>query len=389
MTCVVMLVTTNFTYDSRVQKEAKSLTQDGGYDVTVFALRKGDSPLIERRDDYRVERIRLISKSWGKHLVIRLLKYLEFCIRAIRLVVNLDPAIVHAHDVDTLIPGYITARLCGARLVYDSHELWAVRTHNVIRYPWLRNLVTAVEGYLARQADLVITVSHTIADYLAQAYHIPKPLVLMNTHAYQPPQPSDLLHQELDIPSNQRIVIYAGLMKLGRGLEVLVEAAAYLDNAVVVLMGENRIEKKLNQLIATHEVKRCVILHEPVPPDEVHRYISAADIGVVPTQNIDLSYYYAAENKLFHYLMAGIPAAVSDHPEKRSIVETHDVGIVFDETDPRAVAQTINALLNDESTYEATCERAREISRTTLNWDIEAKALLSAYDDLSSTSTST
>jgi glycosyltransferase involved in cell wall biosynthesis len=335
-----------------------------------------------------VERIRLTSKTWGTHLAIRLFKYLEFCLRVMRRVVTLDPAIVHAHDVDTLIPAYIAATLCRARLVYDSHELWAVRTHNVICSPWLRNLVTTVEGHLARRADLVITVSQTIADYLAQAYDIPKPLVLMNTHAYQPPQPSDLLHQELDIPSNQRIVIYAGLMKLGRGLEVLVESAAYFDNAVVVLMGENRIKDKLELLIAAHGVEHRVILREPVPPRDVHRYVSAADIGVMPTQNIDLSYYYAAGNKLFHYLMAGIPAAVSDHPEKRSIVETHDVGIVFDETDPRAVAQTINALLNDESAYEATCERAREISRTTLNWDIEAKALLSAYDDLSSMSTS-
>ena len=190
MTRVCMLVTTNFTYDSRVQKEAKSLTQDGGYEVTVFALRKGNAPLTERRDGYRVERIQLASKTWGKHLAIRLFKYMEFCLRIIRRVVNLKPAIVHAHDVDTLIPGYIAAQLSRARLVYDSHELWAVRTHNVIRYPWLRNLVTTVEGYLARRADLVITVSQTIADYLAEAYDMPKPLVLMNTHAYQTHSPA-------------------------------------------------------------------------------------------------------------------------------------------------------------------------------------------------------
>jgi glycosyltransferase involved in cell wall biosynthesis len=385
MTRVCMLVTTNFTYDSRVQKEAKSLTQDGGYDVTVFALRKGDSPLTERRDGYRVERIRLTSKTWGTHLAIRLFKYLEFCLRVMRRVVQLGPAIVHAHDVDTLIPGYMAAKLCGARLVYDSHELWAVRTHNVIRSPWLRNLVTTVEGHLARRADLVITVSQTIADYLAEAYDMPKPLVLMNTHAYQAPQPSDLLHREFDLPRERHILIYAGLMKPGRGLETLIEAAADLENAVVILMGENRMERQLRALIAAHKVEDRVILREPVPPEDVHRYVSAADIGVMPTQNVDLSYYYAAGNKLFHYLMAGIPAAVSDHPEKRNIVETYDVGIVFDESDPRAIAQAINALLSDREAYQAMCARACEVSKTALNWDVEAARFLDAYNDLCST----
>ena len=162
----------------------------------------------------------------------------------------------------------------------------------------------------------------------------------------------------------------------------MIEAAADLDDAVVILMGENRMEAQLRNLIAAHKVEDRVHLRDPVPPEDVHRYVSAADIGVMPTQNVDLSYYYAAGNKLFHYLMAGIPAAVSDHPEKRHIVKTHKVGIVFDEHDPEAIAQAINTLLNDERMYEAMCERAWQISKDVLNWDIEARYLLQAYEDI-------
>jgi glycosyltransferase involved in cell wall biosynthesis len=379
MNRVAMLVTSTFTYDTRVQKEAKALAQEGGCDVTVFALHKGDAPRTERRDGYRVERIHVRSRSWGKNLPARAVKYLEFCVRAVRRITRLRPAVVHAHDVDTLIPGYVASLLSRAKLVYDAHELWVERQHNVIRYPWLRQLVIAFEGALSRQADAVVTVNPSLAGYLAKQHDIPQPTVLMHCHEYQPIEPSDVLRQELGIRPEQRIVIYAGLMKPGRGLDRLIHAAPYLDQAVVVLMGPERIRDSLERLTKELKVQDRVLFRDPVPPEEVRHYVASADIGVMPTQNVDLSYYYGSGNKLFHYLGAGVPAAVSDHPEKRRIVETYGVGVVFDETDPQDIARAINALLNNEETYRAMSQRAREATREELNWSLESRKLLSLY----------
>jgi glycosyltransferase involved in cell wall biosynthesis len=382
MNCVCKLVTSSFTYDTRVQKEAKTLAQDAGYDVTVFALQKDNSPQEEYRDGYRVERIRVRSRTWGKNLPAWAVKYLEFCARAIRHVTRLDPAVVHTHDIDALIPGYIAARLSRSKLVYDAHELWAERQHNIIRYPWLRRLIVAFEGLLSRRADAVITVNPSLANHLAEQHNIPTPTVLMHCQEYRPVERNDILRREFNIPPDQHIVIYAGLMKPGRGLDMLIRAAPYLDRAVIILMGPEQIRSHLEHLTRELKVQNRVLFRDPVPPEDVQYYVASADIGVMPTQNVDLSYYYGAGNKLFHYLAAGIPAAVSNHPEKRRIVETYGVGAVFDENDPQDIARTINQLLSNEKIYQAMCRRAREATQERLNWRVESRKLLSLYTHL-------
>jgi glycosyltransferase involved in cell wall biosynthesis len=80
--------------------------------------------------------------------------------------------------------------------------------------------------------------------------------------------------------------------------------------------------------------------------------------------------------------MAGVPVAVSNQPEKRRIVETYAVGAVFDETDPYDIARVINQLLDDEQTYQAMCQRARQVSHDIFNWEIESCKLLALYAHL-------
>lgn len=48
-----------------------------------------------------------------------------------------------------------------------------------------------------------------------------------------------------------------------------------------------------------------------------------------------------------------------------------------------------HTLLDGEAVYQKMRELACEISKTTLNWDIEAEVLLSAYESLSSATSDT
>jgi glycosyltransferase involved in cell wall biosynthesis len=376
-----MLVVNAFVYDTRVQKEAKSLAE-AGYDVIVFALHRAGLAQSESCDGYRIERIRLRSRGWGTFLAIRLLKYLEFFLRAIYRMLRQRPAIIHAHDLDALIPVCVAAFLTRARMIYDSHELWIEQYNLLLRAAQARRLLGVIEGILARRVDAVITVSPSIASLLAQRYRIPTPTVLMHSQEYRPVQRNDVLRQEFNIPPGQRIIIYAGVFAPGRGLENLVEAAVHLDHSVVVLMGPDQMNGQIEQLITARGLQERVFIREPVPPSEVSHYVASADLGVISTQNVDLSFYYGSGNKLFHYFMAGIPAAVSNHPEKRRVVETYDVGVVFDETDPTDIARAINELFNDQQTYQAMCQRARQVSRDTLNWQVESQKLLALYEQL-------
>ncbi len=378
---ICMIVVNDFLHDIRVHKEAKTLAQAGNQ-VIVFALRSARAPATENRAGYTIERVYLESRSWPRWLLLQILKYFEFVVRAVRLIWRQNPAVVHAHDINGLVPGWIASVLLDAKLIYDSHELWSERKSRLHDLPGGKLVTQLMEGLLIRRADAVITVSQSIVQALAQRYPTSSPVLIQNTQEFEEVKRTDVLRRQLHIPSDQRIAIYPGNISPGRGLENVVLAVPHLEDMHVVIMGSDHMNGKIQRMAVDVGVSERVHFVEPVPFDDVNQYVASADVGIMCPQNVDLSYYYAAGNKLFHFVMAGIPVVVSDHPDKRRIVERHQIGVSCDETDPRSIAQALNSLVRDTGRYEQLCANARRAARDALNWQTEAAKLLALYEAL-------
>ena len=56
-------------------------------------------------------------------------------------------------------------------------------------------------------------------------------------------------------------------------------------------------------------------------PDDLLEYTGSADLGSSLIQNTCKSYFYCMPNKLFEYLMTGLPVLVSDMKEMKEFVE--------------------------------------------------------------------
>src|SRR5271165_1854710 len=113
-----MLLHKSVEFDSRVRREAAALARDG-HDVTVLEL--ADVPAGERLDGFA--RSSAEPPSWMRRRLPFALYRLAFLVWFVKGVRRLRPDVVHAHDAAMLLPGIIGARMSGARLVYDSHEL--------------------------------------------------------------------------------------------------------------------------------------------------------------------------------------------------------------------------------------------------------------------------
>jgi glycosyltransferase involved in cell wall biosynthesis len=292
--------------------------------------------------------------------------------------------IYHAHDLNTLLPAVMAARKTNAHVVYDSHELYVQRN---ARESVLHRLMWAwLESHLIGQASRVITVSDSIADVLSGRYDIKKPVVVRNVQEYRPFQQSTRLRDlpELrDVDSRTCIPIYAGRITHGRGLKMLVRASVHLEGVMIVLMGGGNVEYRehLKAKIEAFRVQHKVILLPAVESDVVHEYLCSADMGLMPTENVCLSYRLGAGNKLFHYLMAGLPVLVSDQPEKRQIVEEYDVGRVFDQEDPQDVARVIQEMADDRELRGRLSANALAAAKV-LNWENEEKKLIDLYQSI-------
>lgn len=374
---VCMFVYNSCRTDARVLKEAGSLAA-AGYRVQVVALLDGSGEAIEERAGFTIVRIHRKTPRRPQGLAKALL-LLEYYLRAFRLVRGQRFDVHHAHDLDTLPLAAALARRADARLVYDSHELYPeISTHGpLMRLVWRR-----LESALIRRADAVVTVCESIAEELAERYRVPAPLTVLNC----PPAaalpaaavPVNRLRERAGLVGDPRkIVLYQGGLVPNRGLSQLIAAARDLDDAVVVLLGWGKSEPQLRWQIREDDLGDRVLIVPPVEQHELIDFTAGADLGVIPYEAVGLNNYYAAPNKLFDYIAAGLPVIGSPFPELRRFLEGLDLGRTCD-PNPEDIAATANAILGDDALRERLAANARRAAKR-LVWEEESRKLVELY----------
>lgn len=351
-----------------------------GLRTTRTAGRKALRPLargVKAAKRFAVSRSKGVLRS-----VYRLFQTEEFSSTAEPYVRELSPDIIHAHDLATLPLGGRLAKALGARLIYDSHEL---EMHRNATYPrpvkWRRRLL---ESKYIRQADRVITVSESIADHLRDDYKIPRPSVVMNAPDFDNTATIERdIRSDLKLGEEVPLAVYVGSVTINRGIEQVVRALAHAPNLHFATVGPRRpaTEEAAAAIAVELGVRDRLHFLDSVAPDEVVGYIRTAGVGVLPIQNICLSYYYCMPNKLLESVFAGVPVAVANLLEMRRFVDAHGCGVVMDETDPEDVARAISAVMAERERYILS-PSAREQLATGFGWPSQADRLGSVYDEL-------
>lgn len=399
---ISMIVWNPFLNDARVLKEAQTL-QAAGFRVVVHALH---TPGVTRERETLPDGVRVVrvarSPLWRLRkrrperraddsgtaarpeevvapqtpvrqllkLVARLWTHAWLAIR----LVGSRPDAIHAHDVNVLPTAWLAARLRRVPLVYDAHEISTDREG----YRAFRGLVAWLERRIMPGAAATITTTDTRARFFARAYGIPRPLVLQNRPRRADIPASERIRDTLGLSEPWPIVLYQGGLQPGRGLPRLVEAAAEVPNAYFVFIGGGRQEKELRALVDRLGLARRVRFIPTVALDELPAYTASADIGVQPIENTCLNHFSTDSNKLFEYVIAGLPIVASRLPEIARVVNQHDLGLLVPPGDTRALAKAIGRLVDNPDLRERFRDQARRASHT-LHWEAQEAALVALY----------
>ena len=304
------------------------------------------------------------------------------------------PDVVHANDGNTLLPGRLIARRTGARLLYDSHELW--RHRNVRNRPVGRHVEALIERWVVSRADGVITVSPSIARWLQRTYRLrEQPTLVRNIPAagQQVTPDQGRLRQLAGLTAEDQVIAYGGRITTSRGIEETIAALGGLPahvHLVVLGYGDAGYLATLQRQAEEAGVGDRVHFVGKVAPHEVAGALADADLSVVFVRPTCLSYEYSLPNKLFEAIHAGLPVAAADLPDTREIVERYGVGEIFDlvrpdddgEVPPSATDAEAAAMAGTISRILAAPERYREAARAAageLTWQHEEQALLGLY----------
>lgn len=399
----VVMLTADRQIDRRILLGADSL-EAAGWEVTIIAM-----PLdTTEQEDRRVVRIGSETKDAKKeNLVLATYQWIRACLPmngrlmqwmkgvAWRYVVDQElfysklfygtasrysPRVLVANDLPMLPIAKRLADECGARLVYDSHELYSEQEFSTRE----KRRWAEIEAKYIVACDVVITVNFSIARELERRYGIRDVNVIYNAErTRQTPEVSRRLHDAFGLSVDKKIVLFQGGLSAGRNLEVLVEAMRYVQNlsVVLVVLGGGLLLHSLQKMVQQKGLAGRVYFHAAVPQSALLALTAAADAGVIPYQATCLNNLYCTPNKLFEFIAAGLPILATDLPEVRKLVQEQEIGLVGDTDSPQKLASLMDDFFSDEQRFASWKARV-SVARQLICWEQEEKKLVEIYESL-------
>ena len=87
-------------------------------------------------------------------------------------------------------------------------------------------------------------------------------------------------------------------------------------------------------------------------------------------------------NKLFEYLMAGLPVLASPLDAVADLIRTYDVGCIVPSLEPEMIGRAISAMLADRDALARMRGSALAATQHDLCWESESRRLIELYEDI-------
>lgn len=250
-------------------------------------------------------------------------------------------------------PAQRIARLAGARLVYEVHDLWPLspmelggmsRWHPFIMW------VQWAEDHAYKHADRVVSMLPKTLDYMVSRGLAPEKWAYVpngvDLAEWQSPAdlPADVQSTLLQLKARGLpIVAYAGTHGLANALDVLLDAAAQLNGqAEVLLVGTGPERDRLLQRV-TQEGLDNVTMLPSVPKASIPKLLAQIDIAYIGWHPNPLYRFGISPNKLMDYMMAGKPVVHSVSAGNDPVQEA-GCGLTVPPADAAAVAKAVRQL---------------------------------------------
>lgn len=375
---VVMLLSNPFRPDPRVLKEGRSLVR-AGYQVTVLCWdRQGEFAPQEKFDGLKIQRIAVRSGYSAGSLQVFFLPRFWLC--ALRLLHVLKPGIVHCHDLDTSIAGYLYARTHHIPWIFDAHECYPEQIGPQVNRAVYRTLLL-LERQITRRASHVLTVGELLAErFRSMGGQVSVAGNYQDIDTFLPK--NDITRAGLGIRPDEFIIAYIGGFTLGRAILPLIKATEYLRDIKVLLVGSGPQCEAIESELSDHPK---VLYVGQVPQEQVVDYTALADVIYYGLYSNHGNSHFSAPNALFNALAASKPVLTTNVGEIARIVRNEECGVVVKKPTPDYIAQAIKQL-QDQTFREALATNSHRVAQAKYNWNISEKKLLCIYKQLTAES---
>jgi len=373
---IIMLLTNPFNSDSRVYKEARSLVKSG-HIVTIFAWdREGKYSRKEDIEGIKIRRIHLRA-PYGLPF------YLLFIIPILwaKMMFHLfseDFDVVHCHDIDTLIPGYLAGKLKKKKVIYDAHEpLYYGHFHGPFKM--ITFAAGIIERYLCKRVDQVfVTSPYQFKKY--KTYKVANVVEILNY-----PELTCFARNEEKRSNGMVIIGRIGRIEEHMGIEEIIESVKYLGkikyNIKLMLLGSvyDNYRSKFDQLL--FRGGKYVEYIRPVPCQDIPKYYQKMDISIMLYKNTENN-REIYPIKLFESMAAGVPVIASNVGGTKNIIMKNKCGIIIDDPSQVKITGALKRLIDDGAARSEYGSNGRKAFEDEYNWGSEENKLINAYEGM-------
>ncbi len=267
-----------------------------------------------------------------------------------------DVVIASSTFLFDIFPAKKIARLSGAKLVFEVHDLWPLSPMELGGYSKWHPFIFAMqqaEDFAYKHSDKVISLLPRALDYMAERglnpekfVYIPNGIVVEDWNTDEE-IPSEVFELIRNLKSQNRILIgYAGNHGIANALNPLIDAMKILENENVDLLLIGKGPEKEN--LIQHSKKlglQNVHFITAVPKTVIPSLLDKLDILYVGLQNQPVFRFGISPNKLIDYLMAGKPI-IQAIRAGNDIVSEAECGITIEPENPDAIFSAVMKLIS-------------------------------------------
>ncbi|HLV97930.1 MAG TPA: glycosyltransferase family 4 protein [Ktedonobacterales bacterium] len=377
--------------DSRVWAEALTL-RERGFQVSIIGP-KGTN--LDQESYVYLDGVH-IYRYWSPPNSSNATAYVfEYGVAMVRtFLLSLKVLLRHGFDVihvanppDTYFVIGLFYRLLGKKFIFDQHDLSPelFQTKFSDRMPFLHRPLLFVERCSYRIAAVVITSNTTMKEFAIKRGHVCANKVFavyngvdLNRINRVTPEPA-LKH------GRRFLLAFVGAMEVQDGVEYLLLALHTLvhergrRDVSLVLMGDGDHAPVLRKLASELRLDEYVHFKGWTQAKDVARFLSAADVGLVPEPQNGLN-EYCTLGKTLEYMAVSKPSVAFDLPETRRVAG--DAALYARPNSAEDFADKIEILLNDEALREQMGAVGRKRIDEEFSWDHTKTELLRAYEAL-------
>jgi glycosyltransferase involved in cell wall biosynthesis len=303
-----------------------------GHEVYVITTLGSHQEKFSSREGIIIHRIKTIE--------LPILRNCIFALRAVLLIKKLNIDIIHSHSVsfhNAGFPAYLIKKIL--KIPYIVYGLGS-------DVYMAKGLEKMFRNKIINYSDAAIVLTRNM-EIKIQKY-TNKPLIIIpngiDLRIYESVSKLNI-YNELNIPSDEKIIVFLGRLHPVKGLDYLIESFYLItnryQNVSLLIIGKGSELSAIRNLANKYNLNSKIFFNSKVSNKEIPNYLSACNIFVLPSLSEGFP------TVVLEAMASGLPIVATNVGGLPDIIQENKNGFLVEPKNPEKMAERILFLLNN------------------------------------------